>query len=82
MVIDTETFTEMTLSLRRASDGLLEAAQVLAALSGARAGGQGSEVSLGGAVEALVSTNKEFSNVESMLRTVWEANRGEQRLVC
>lgn len=82
MVIDNETFTEMTLSLRRASDGLLDAARLLAALGdpGRRVAEEGPELTC--ALEALVSMNREFVSVETILRSVWDANNKEGSMVC
>ncbi len=82
MVIDNETFTEMTLSLRRASDGLLDAARMLAALGNPdrRVADEGPELT--SALEALVSMNREFVSVETILRSVWEANNSEGSMVC
>jgi hypothetical protein len=80
MIIDDETFTQIALHIRRASDGLLGAARQMAVLCDSdgqtelRGGG------LNDAVESLVSMNEEFILLERILRAIWEANRQETGL--
>ncbi len=82
MVIDNETFTELTLCMRRASDGLLDSARLLAALSDPGAGAEVDRERLTNALEALVAMNRAFVLVDGILRTGWDANREAERPVC
>jgi hypothetical protein len=80
MIIDDETFTQIALHIRRASDGLLGAARNMAVLCDADDEGDMRRGGLNDAVESLVSMNEEFIVLERILRAVWEANRQEKGL--
>jgi len=80
MIIDDETFTQIALHIRRASDGLLGAARNMAVLCDSDRGGELRHGGLNDAVESLVSMNEEFIVLERILRAVWEANRREKEL--
>lgn len=82
MVIDNETFTELTLCMRRASDGLLDSARLLAALSDPTQTADIDRERLTNALEAMVAMNREFVSVEEILRTVWDANREVTNQFC
>ncbi len=80
MIIDDETFTQITVHIRRASDGLLGAARHMATLCNPEEEGGERRQGLTEAVESLVSMNEEFIVLERILRAVWEANRLEKKL--
>ncbi len=80
MIIDDETFTQIALHIRRASDGLLGAARHMATLCDTEDGENLRPAGLHDAVEALVSMNEEFIALEQLLRAIWEANREETDL--
>ncbi len=80
MIIDDETFTQIALHVRRASDGLLGAARQMAILCDPENGGDLRKDGLTEAVESLVSMNEEFIVLERILRAIWEANRVEREL--
>ena len=80
MIIDDESFTQIALHIRRASDGLLGAARHMAVLCDIDSEGELRNGGLNDAVESLVSMNEEFIVLERILRAVWEANRQEKGL--
>ena len=80
MIIDDETFTQIALHIRRASDGLLGAARQMAVLCDEDHNGEARGNGLTDAVESLVAMNEEFIMLERILRAVWEANRYETEL--
>ena len=81
MIIDDETFTQIALHIRRASDGLLSAARQMAVLCDPEREGDLRRHGLTEAVESLVEMNEEFIVLERILRAVWEANRTEKELL-
>ncbi len=80
MIIDDETFTQIALHIRRASDGLLGAARQMAVLCDPENEHELRRDGLTDAVESLVSMNDEFIVLERILRAVWEANRYKSEL--
>lgn len=80
MIIDDETFTQIALHIRRASDSLLGAARHMATLCDSEEGEALRPGGLQDAVEALVAMNEEFIVLEQILRAIWEANREETDL--
>ena len=74
MIIDRETFTEMALRLKRASEATLTAARHLAVLSNEDVG---SEEHWIGALDSVMAVNTEVSLIESLLGAVMDANRDE-----
>jgi len=80
MIIDDETFTQIALHIRRASDGLLGAARQMAVLCDPDNEHEIRRDGLTDAVESLVSMNEEFIVLERILRAVWEANRYKTEL--
>jgi hypothetical protein len=80
MIIDDETFTQIALHIRRASDGLLGAARQMAVLCDPDNEHEMRRDGLTDAVESLVSMNEEFIVLERILRAVWEANRYKTEL--
>ena len=77
MIIDTETFTQIALHVRRASDGLLGTAKRMAVMCGDEQTGA-DRGELFGAVEELLVMNREFVGLERLLRAVWKANLCEE----
>ena len=80
MIIDDDTFTQIALHVRRASDGLLAAARQMAVLCDPEQEPEPRPEGLTDAVESLVAMNEEFIVLERILRAVWEANREEREL--
>jgi hypothetical protein len=80
MIIDDETFTQIALHIRRASDGLLGAARQMAVLCDPDNQNELRRDGLTDAVESLVAMNEEFIVLERILRAVWEANRYKSEL--
>jgi hypothetical protein len=80
MIIDDDTFTQIALHVRRASDGLLSAARQMAVLCDPEQESELRPDGLTEAVESLVAMNDEFIVLERILRAVWEANREEREL--
>ncbi len=75
MIIDDQTFTELTVHLRRASDGLLGAAEPIAAMC-APAGFEPNQADeLSQALSSLSAMNEEFVQLEAIIRAVWESNK-------
>ncbi len=81
MIIDEQTFTEITLHLRRASDDLLGAARRLALYCDPDRN-LDDRGELLEALESLVAMNRQFSSIEEMLRVIWETNRSAARHSC
>ncbi len=79
MIIDNESFTQIALHIRRASDGLLSAARQISTVCDPQSDRPAERGDLMGAVESLVSMNEEFMVLEQLLRAIWEANRSENR---
>ncbi len=75
MVIDNESFTQLAIHIRRASDGLLSAAKEVAEVPPSK-----NEDELARAVDAMLEMNREFVVLERLLRAIWEANRSEKTL--
>lgn len=75
MIIDRETFTELAVHLKLASDAILSTARHLAVLSN---GDGTSEEHWGGTLESLMSMNTEITIMERILRALMEANREEE----
>jgi hypothetical protein len=80
MIIDNESFTQIALHVRRASDNLLTAARNLSDFS-ADESHEEETLGLNSTVESLVSMNEEFIVLEQLLRALWDANREEQELI-
>ena len=72
MVIDNDSFTQLAVHIRRASDGLLSAAKEMAEFSESDR-----EPELASTVDALLVMNHEFVVLERLLRDIWDANRPE-----
>ncbi len=75
MIIDRETFTDLAVHLKMASDALLSTARHLAVLSNAD---NGPEENWAGTLDSLMSMNTEITVMERILRALLDANREEQ----
>lgn len=75
MIIDRETFTDLAVHLKLASDALLNTAKHLAVLSNQDSG---PEEHWAGTLDSLMSMNTEITVMERILRALMEANREEQ----
>src|SRR5438128_12034396 len=75
MIIDRETFTELAVHLKLASDAVLTTARHLAVLSN---GDAGPDEHWAGTLDSLMSMNTEITVMERILRALMEANREEQ----
>ena len=75
MIIDRETFTELAVHLKLASDAVLTTARHLAVLSN---GNNGPEESWAGTLDSLMAMNSEITVMERILRALMEANREEE----
>jgi hypothetical protein len=75
MIIDRETFTDLAVHLKLASDALLTTARHLAVLSNNNAG---PEEHWAGTLDSLMSMNTEITVMERILRALMDANREEE----
>ncbi|MCW5892939.1 MAG: hypothetical protein KIT14_20690 [bacterium] len=75
MIIDRETFTELAVHLKLASDAVLTTARHLAVLSN---GNNGPEEHWAGTLDSLMSMNTEITVMERILRALMDANREEE----
>ena len=78
MIIDRETFTDLAVHLKLASDALLTTARHLAVLSN---GNSGPEEQWAGTLDSLMSMNTEITVMERILRALMDANREEEATV-
>ena len=78
MIIDRETFTDLAVHLKLASDALLTTARHLAVLSN---GNSGPEEQWAGTLDSLMSMNTEITVMERILRALMDANREEESAV-
>jgi hypothetical protein len=75
MIIDRETFTELAVHLKLASDAILKTARHLAVLSN---GDSQNEEHWAGTLDSLMAMNTEITVMEKILRALMEANREEE----
>jgi len=75
VIIDRETFTELTVHLQLASDAILKTARHLAALS---EGETAAEERYAAALDRLMAMAMEMIAMESILSSLLEANRDER----
>ena len=75
MIIDRETFTELTVHLQLASDAILKTARHLAALA---EGETAAEERYAAALDRLMAMAMEMIAMESILSSLLEANRVER----
>jgi hypothetical protein len=76
VIIDRDTFAELTIHLKLASDAMLEAGRRLAEISGE--GGRAGE-RCAGALGQVTTLAIELIAMERLLRAVMQANRDEER---
>lgn len=77
MIIDRETFTELAVHLKLASDAVLTTARSLAVISGAVPQGM-HEAEWRATLDSLMAMNSEISVMERILRALLDANRDEE----
>ena len=77
MIADRESFTDLTVHLKRASDALLRTAQRLATLC---RGGPRPEDHAAGALDELIGMAIELAAMERVLRALMDANHAEEPL--
>ena len=75
MIIDRETFTELAVHLKLASDAVLATAKHLAVLSN---GNSPPDEDWAGTLDGLMNMNTEITVMERILRALMEANREEE----
>ena len=75
MITDRESFLDLTVHLKRASDALLGAARHLAVLTN---DDQGPEERCAGALDDLIAVAIEMASMERVLRALVAANREEE----
>ena len=71
MIIDRETFTELAVHLKLASDAILKTARHLAVLSN---GDNSNEEQWAGTLDSLMAMNTEITVMEKILRALMDAN--------
>jgi hypothetical protein len=77
MIIDRETFTELAVHLKLASDAILKTAHHLAAISSA-GGSSTDDAEWAGTIESMMSVNNQITIMERLLRAVMDANRNDE----
>jgi hypothetical protein len=77
MIIDRETFTELAVHLKLASDAILKTAHHLAAISSAGASTT-EDAEWAGTIESMMSVNSQITIMERLLRAVMDANRTDE----
>lgn len=80
MIIDDQSFIDMAVHLRHASEDLLTAAQRLSRLCDPKLPLAGDRTELVNALDSLVAMNREFVAVEHVIRVVWDANHTEPQV--
>lgn len=75
MIIDRETFTELAVHLKLASDAVLTTAKHLAVLSN---GNSAPDEHWAGTLDSLMNMNTEITVMERILRALMEANQEEE----
>ncbi|MBI5503896.1 MAG: hypothetical protein HY899_03795 [Deltaproteobacteria bacterium] len=80
VIIDDQSFIDMAVHLRHASEDLLTAAQRLSRLCDPKLPLGGDRSELVEALDSLVAMNREFVAVEHVIRAVWDANHVESEV--
>jgi hypothetical protein len=78
MIIDRETFTELAVHLKLASDAILKTAHHLAAISSGESAAATEEAEWAGTIESMMSINNQITIMERLLRAVMDANRTDE----
>ena len=74
MIIDRETFTELAVHLKLASDAILKTAHHLAAI-GSGGSSTKEDAEWAGTIESMMSINNQITIMERLLRAIMDANR-------
>ena len=82
MIIDEQSFIDMAVHLRHASEELLTAAQRLARVCDPSEEVGEDRAELVRALDSLVSMNRQFVAVEQVIRAVWQANHVDRPAPC
>ena len=77
MIIDSETFTELAVHLKLASDAILQSACYLHAFNSVKSQSEEDAV-WKGAIESMMAVNKQITVMEKLLRAVMDANKESQ----
>jgi hypothetical protein len=77
MIVDKETFTELAVHLKLASDAILKTAKHLAVISNETGHSPSQEEHWAGTLDALMAMNTEITVMEKLLRALLDANREE-----
>jgi len=76
MIIDSETFTDLAVHLKLASDAVLSTTQHLAAI-GTVNDPSGEEAEWEGTIGSMMSVNHQITVIEQLLRAVMDANQAD-----
>jgi len=79
MIVDGESFVELAVHLKKASDALLETAKHLSHISNNDQSGQDDEWHQ--TLNALVALQAEFTYMERLMRAVLDANRTPEPVI-
>lgn len=77
MIVDRETFTELAVHLKMASDAILSIAQSMGRLSSVPNDNPQVDEEWARAINFLKAMNLEISIMESLLRALYEANKDD-----
>lgn len=77
MIADRESFTELTVHLKRTSDALLRTARHLAVLSNAE---RNPEARCAAALDELIAMAIELAAMERIMRALMDANQAEEAI--
>jgi hypothetical protein len=76
MIIDRETFTELAVHLKMASDAILSTTNHLAAINGPTSP-TSDDAEWEGTIESMMSVNLQITVMEQLLRAVMDANHAD-----
>jgi len=77
MIIDSETFTELAVHLKLASDAILSTTHHLAAINSPNTPAT-EDAEWKGTIESMISVNHQITIMEQLLRAIMDANRADQ----
>jgi len=77
MIIDSETFTELAVHLKLASDAILSTTHHLAAINSPSTPAA-EDAEWKGTIESMMSVNHQITIMEQLLRAIMDANRADQ----
>jgi hypothetical protein len=78
MIIDRETFTELAVHLKLASDAILSTTQHLAAINAPAESTPSEDAEWEGTIESMMSVNHQITVMEQLLRAVMDANHSDE----